>query len=401
MKNIITNRTNLIFLIAFMCVLPIMSSDLYFPILPEITFYFHTTSLHVQNSLSLFLFGFALGQLFYGVLSDHVGRKTSLITGLVICFFSTVGCALAPTIEFLNYARFFQGFGACAGAIMGRAIVADCFDVKESAYLYTIVGPFIGSSPAISPLIGGVLSLYWGWQSIFVFLACVVFGLLMLILLFLQESHTKRSKQTILGYFQDCTRLIHNKEYLCFSSFACGAYLAWFAFIVESSFIFSSYNLSVLNRSFLYVPLAVPYIIGNYMAKSFLKKMEMNQVINKGLFLYNAGLVTLAIYTFFASKLLLIMIAMFFIVMANGVLIPLGTAGALGNIEVNKGAATAVLGFVQLALSSLGTYIVSFFEVGRSQVQLVLLILFCSLVMWFCQRKLFQNRLVEDLIPIK
>lgn len=99
-SNLMKNKSSIIFLVTFMCVLPILSSDIYFPVLPEIAAYFHTTPLSVKNSLSLFLFGFAIGQLFYGVLSDLFGRKKLLMLGLIIYFFSTLACAIAPTIDF-------------------------------------------------------------------------------------------------------------------------------------------------------------------------------------------------------------------------------------------------------------------------------------------------------------
>lgn len=371
-----------------MCVLPILSSDIYFPVLPEIADYFGTTPLRVKNSLTMFLFGFAIGQLFYGVLSDRFGRKKLLILGLVIYFISTLACAIAPNIEFLNYARFLQGFAGCSGAIMGRVIIADYFDVKESAYIYTIIGPFIGVSPVIAPIIGAAISTYWHWRYVFVFLAFVGLILLGLILLLLQESNNKQTKTTLSVYFLDCIKLLYNKKYLYYSSFVCGAYIAWFSFIVESSFLFSSHHFSLLERSFLYIPLALPYILGNYLAKKLLKQSNIDSAMGKGLLIYTIGSVIFMFYAMVSSKLVLIMIGMFLVVMSNGFLIPLGTAGAIGNIKVNKGAGTALLGFIQLALSSFATFIVSYFEHSETQIQLAILIMACSIVMWVCLRKL-------------
>lgn len=384
------NKLGMTLLLIFMCVLPILSSDIYFPILPEIARYFNTTPLAVKNSLTFFLLGFSIGQLFYGVLSDHFGRKTMLIVGLLIYLLATLACMLAPSIDFLNYARFFQGFGGCAGAIMGRAIIADSFDVKESAHIYTIIAPFIGLSPAVAPVIGAVISIYLHWQLVFAFMLCFSFILLIFIVSSLQETHTIRSKICFSDYFRNCLQLIYNKKYLCYSSFACGAYIAWFAFIVESSFLFSSYHLGLLQRSFLYVPLAVPYLIGNHFAKKLImKNLEISYILKRGLVLYTVGLMIMLIYSLMIQNLLLIMVGMCIIVASNGFLIPLGTAGALSSIDgSHKGAATAALGFVQLVLASLGTYIVSFFQESSSQIQITLLVLFCTLIMWFCLKKI-------------
>ncbi|MGV3740085.1 MAG: hypothetical protein ACO1N3_02180, partial [Gammaproteobacteria bacterium] len=157
---------------------------------------------------------------------------------------------------------------------------------------------------------------------------------------------------------------------------------------VGGPFLFSSHNFSLLQRSFLYIPLALPYILGNYLAKKLLKQSNIDNTMGKGLLLYTTGSTIFMFYAMVSSKLVLIMIGMFLIVMSNGFLIPLGTAGAIGNINVNKGAGTALLGFIQLTLSSFATFIVSYFEQSETQIQLALLIMVCGIVMWVCLRKL-------------
>ena len=200
-------KSSIIFLVTWMCVLPILSSDIYFPVLPEIALYFHATPLSVKNSLTMFLFGFALGQLFYGVLSDLVSRKKLLQFGLIIYLISSVACAIAPTIAWLNYARFFQGFAGCAGAILGRVIIADHFDVKESAYIYTIIGPFIGLSPVIAPIIGAILSIYWHWTFVFLFLACIGLLLWGFVTALLPDSHNQQSQNSLRLYLKSCIKI--------------------------------------------------------------------------------------------------------------------------------------------------------------------------------------------------
>ena len=94
-----------------------LSTDLYLPALPGMTAEFATDVARVQLTLSVFLIGFAVAQLFYGPLSDRFGRRPVLLAGLALFMLGSIASMLAPSIEWLVAARLLQGFGACSGAV--------------------------------------------------------------------------------------------------------------------------------------------------------------------------------------------------------------------------------------------------------------------------------------------
>jgi DHA1 family bicyclomycin/chloramphenicol resistance-like MFS transporter len=107
----------------------------------------------VQLTLSVFLAGFACGQIFYGPLSDRYGRRPALLGGLALYCLGSLGCIFAPDIATLIGARFVQALGACAGPVIGRAIVRDIWGGSESARIIA----YMGSAMAIAPLVGPTL----------------------------------------------------------------------------------------------------------------------------------------------------------------------------------------------------------------------------------------------------
>ena len=117
-----------------------LSTDLYLPALPALAQVFASDAAHVQLTLSVFLAGFACGQLFYGPFSDRFGRRPLLLGGLMVYCAGSLGCVFAASIKMLVAARFVQALGACAGPVLGRAVVRDLWRTSESARIIAYMG---------------------------------------------------------------------------------------------------------------------------------------------------------------------------------------------------------------------------------------------------------------------
>jgi DHA1 family bicyclomycin/chloramphenicol resistance-like MFS transporter len=115
---------------------------------------------HVQLSVASFFLGLAVGQGFYGPLSDRFGRTRPLYAGLSLFVLASVACALTPSINFLIVVRFFQALGACSGQVLSRAIVRDLFEPREAVQVFSLLVLVMGVSPVLAPLLGGQI-LYW------------------------------------------------------------------------------------------------------------------------------------------------------------------------------------------------------------------------------------------------
>jgi DHA1 family bicyclomycin/chloramphenicol resistance-like MFS transporter len=170
-----------------------LAIDMYLPSLPSIGADLHASSGETQGTVAAFLTGMALGQFFYGPASDRLGRRSPILLGIVIYTLASIGCALASTAPLLIGGRFVQAFGACAGAVVARAIVRDRFSHVETARMLSLLMLIMGLAPILAPLLGGALLTFGGWRLNFWFMAG--FGVLLglVAMLRLKES---RSEET-------------------------------------------------------------------------------------------------------------------------------------------------------------------------------------------------------------
>jgi hypothetical protein len=155
----------IVFILAVITALESLSIDLYLPAFTQIAQTFHTLIGNVQISLSLFLAGFAIGQLLWGPLSDKYGRKPVLLSGLGLFVVSAVAIHFVRYIEWLWLLRFLQAFGGCVGIVMSRAIVADMFSKEETISIFSTQSQISGIAPIIAPLLGSMLLNYWDGKA--------------------------------------------------------------------------------------------------------------------------------------------------------------------------------------------------------------------------------------------
>ena len=150
-----------------------ISTSIYIPSLPFLVDALDTTAEDVNLTLSVFLFGFAICQLVYGPLSDRFGRRPVLVAGVGLYVAASFACVFATSIETLIAGRFVQGMTACSGPVLGRAIVRDIYGPTRSAKVMAYIGVALAISPAVAPIIGGYLQVWFGWRANFVLLGVV------------------------------------------------------------------------------------------------------------------------------------------------------------------------------------------------------------------------------------
>jgi DHA1 family bicyclomycin/chloramphenicol resistance-like MFS transporter len=153
------------------------SIDTYLPAFNGIAQAIGATPVQMQQTLSGYLFGFAVMNLFHGALSDSLGRRPVVLWGVAFFAMASAGCALSQSIGDLVFWRVVQGMSAGAGIVVSRAVIRDMFAQHEAQRVMSHVTLFFGIAPAIAPLVGGLLVTYADWRSIFWFLALV--GLLL------------------------------------------------------------------------------------------------------------------------------------------------------------------------------------------------------------------------------
>ena len=167
------SRWSLALLLACLGMLGPFAVDTYLPAFDGIARTLGATPIEMQQTLSAYLFGFAVMNLFHGALADSFGRRPVVLWGLALFTLASVGCALAPSIGWLIFFRALQGVSAGAGIVISRAIIRDMFAPAEAQRVMSQVTIYFGVAPAVAPMIGGVLFVYGDWHSIFWLLAVI------------------------------------------------------------------------------------------------------------------------------------------------------------------------------------------------------------------------------------
>jgi DHA1 family bicyclomycin/chloramphenicol resistance-like MFS transporter len=149
------------------------SIDTYLPAFSGIASSLGATPVQMQQTLSAYLFGFAVMNLFHGALSDSLGRRPVVLWGVAIFTLASAGCALSQHIGSLIFFRALQGMAAGAGIVVSRAVIRDMFPPADAQRVMSQVTIYFGIAPAVAPLIGGFLFVHLDWHAVFWFLTAI------------------------------------------------------------------------------------------------------------------------------------------------------------------------------------------------------------------------------------
>ena len=333
-----------------------LSTDLYLPALPGMTVTFATDVARVQLTLSVFLIGYAVAQLFYGPVSDRYGRRPAMLFGLVLYLLSSVACMLASSVDALIAARFFQALGACAGPVLGRAIVRDVYGPVQAARILAYISGAMAIAPMIGPFIGGWLTVWFGWRANFAALVLISAVQTVVVFRLLGESNAHKDPaatrpRRILGNFR---MLLAGKTYLGYLLCVSFGFAALFSFISGSSFVLVGlYGLSPqwFGASFGFV--VTGYIVGTLITARFTLKLGPSRMVLLGASFgvvpdtLMAALAIAEVHSVWA-----VLLPMFGCMVATGLVMPNATGAALAPYPKMAGSASALMGFVQMALAA-------------------------------------------------
>jgi DHA1 family bicyclomycin/chloramphenicol resistance-like MFS transporter len=166
-------RWTLAVLLACLGMLGPFSVDTYLPAFTGIAESIGATPVQMQQTLSAYLFGFAVMNLFHGALSDSFGRRPVVLGGIALFTLASAGCALSQNIGALVFFRALQGMSSGAGIVVSRAVIRDMFPPADAQKVMSQVTIYFGVAPAVAPMVGGFLFVHVGWHSIFWFLTAV------------------------------------------------------------------------------------------------------------------------------------------------------------------------------------------------------------------------------------
>ena len=337
-------------------VLGFLATDMYLPAFAAIQQDLNTSAASVSASLSLFLAGFALGQLFWGPLSDRYGRKPILLAGLAIFALGCLGMLWVRDATLMLVLRFVQAIGVCAAAVTWQAMVTDYYPAQRTNRIFATIMPLVGLSPALAPLLGSWLLVHLEWQAIFATLFAIT--LLLMLPAFRLKAVVKPAGETQ----QKLTfmALLRSREYsgnvLIYA--ACSA--SFFAWLTGSPFILHEmgYGPTVIGLS--YVPQTIAFLIGGYGCRAAVQKWQGHQMLPwlVGVFALSVAATWLAGIQDHPS-LVALMVPFCIMAIVNGGIYPIVVAQALKPFPQATGRAAALQNTLQLGLCFLASLLVS------------------------------------------
>jgi DHA1 family bicyclomycin/chloramphenicol resistance-like MFS transporter len=350
-------------LIAALVALGPFSLTMYQPALPAIATSLNISTAQVQLTLTVYLASFAIGQLLYGPISDHFGRRRTLLCGLATFVAGALACALANSAAILIAARVLQGLGACAGPALGRAMVRDLYGAKGSAKAMAFVASALSIAPAIAPVFGGYIAGAAGWPWIFATLALVGTAMFLFVLLRVPETnpYVSRGAFRFVSMLGSYIQLSKSRRYIGYLAIAAVTVAGSLSFQTAAPFIIVS-ELGVHPSEFglLMVILTAAYFAGTLIANRLAGRFSVNRSIMVGsVLLLAGGALQLALVLNVSLSIWSVLVPQTIWLMAMGILMPNAMAGAVAPFPMMAGAAASLQGFAMMAAGALSSLVLS------------------------------------------
>ncbi len=324
------------------------SMDIYLPAFPQIAEELNATTSQVALTLAVNLVGIVVGQLFFGPMTDSLGRRRIVIITTVIAAVASLGVALAPTIGILLVMRLIQGLAGGAGIAIARAIAGDVASGKAAARLFSIFISLTVTATIAAPIVGGVLLAVTGtWRSGFVFLFIVDLILAVAIAIYIPETHPDHARTV--GGFTSAGRsylaLLRDRIFMGYALTLVLAFASLYAYLAESAFVLQTqFGLSPNQYT-----LVLAINSGGLMLIGFLNARLVRRWPVRGLLIMGlivavfAGIVLTTSVLMVERHVLPILICLFIVVATRGIVTPNATVLGVERSQT-RGAAGAVLG---------------------------------------------------------
>ncbi len=342
-----------------------LALNIFIPAMPGMVAVFDTDYGTIQFTLTLYLFGVAISQLFMGPLSDRFGRRPVLLGGILVFLVGSLMAAMASTISLLIAGRIVQAVGGCAGLVLGRAIVRDTHSREESASMIGYITMAMVVAPMIAPLLGGYLDHWFGWRATFF----AVLGVGVVVLAFawpmLHETHHQRhSGGGTLAMLQGFPVLLRDTAFTGYVINVACTTAVFFAFLAGAPYIMIEIMDRPSSEYGLYFMLnAASYMTGNFLSGRLATRIGPDRMVLTGSL---AALLGAALLTAIALSTELTPLGLFGPVMlvglGNGLSLPSATASAISLRPDLAGTASGLTGFLQMMAGALVALLVGWLQ---------------------------------------
>jgi len=343
-------------LLAMLTGLGPLSMDMYLASLPSIGQVLGATASQVQLTISFYLVGFALAQVFHGPLSDRHGRRPVLIATLGIYLIASLACALSFSIETLIAARFIQAVGGSGATVLARAVVRDMFEGVRIGRELSRMAAIMALAPLVAPLIGGVLQTAFGWRSNFVALICFGTAAWIMVWFLLPETLRRQAPEpvSVVSILRAYRRFLGEPIFLVHVGIAMCCMCGLFAWISSAAFVLQGvYGYSALAFGISFALASGGYLAGTTFAARLVTRWGSGRLMGLGCAaMASSGVILILLLTAGPSRAEGLVAAVCIYLFGMGMSLPQSQAGALMPFPDRAGAASSLMGFMTLTTSA-------------------------------------------------
>ena len=326
-----------------------LAMNMFLPSLPGMARYFAADYSVMQLTVTLYLFSQAFIQLFIGPASDRFGRRPVMLFSLITFVIGTIVALFAPTIEVLLFARVLQAFAA-GGMVLARAMVRDTVATNEAASKIAYITMGMAFVPTITPVIGGMLDVAYGWQASFI--TMLAFGILSVVLVWIDLGETNRVRSSSMAaQFRSYPELLTSRRFWGYSATAAFTTGTFFAFLGGGPFVATEIlGLGPAAYGFYFGIMSMGYIIGNFLSGRYTMRLGVDVMMLSGNALALVAMIASLILFFVGiDHPLSLFLPAGLVGVGNGLALPSTNAGIVSVRPHLAGSASGLGGALQIA----------------------------------------------------
>ena len=334
-----------------------LSMNLYSPALTLLTTAFGASEEAIRATITVYLLGFALAQLICGPLSDRFGRRPVVALCLGLYVVGSLICAGAQSVPMLDVGRIVQGVGACGGMALSRVMVVDRFVGHAAARIISLMSLILSVAPAAAPIIGGTLITLLSWRLLFLMMALYGAALFALVWHF-PETNTRRDPLATRprALIRNYAKLLTSRAFLgqiVLTAFAVGGFYA--AQTLTPFILMGRLGLSSPTFGLVTASLMAAYLVGSLATNRLLRLLSPQRLVAIGALIVLAAALALGTGLRLHLGVVEVVGPMCLWLFGMAFIMPGVTTAALALFPRNAGAASALMGSLQMAMGFLGS----------------------------------------------
>ena len=339
-------------LLAALAMVSPFSLDTFYPSFAAISREFSLSIWQIQQSITVYMVPFALMTLVQGPLSDALGRRPVVLAGLLLYSCASIACVFAPTFAVLLAFRAVQGMSAGVGMAVGRAIIRDLHEGPQAQKLMSTITMIFSVAPAIAPVIGGWIHVWFGWRYVFGFMVMAGVSLMLLSYALLPETHPseRRTRLHVGVLARTVLRIAATPEFMAYALALGITFAAMITFIgAAPAVVMQHWHMRETQFWALFVPLICGILGGAYVSGRLAGRLTGRRQIAIGytLSLFGAGL-TLLLHATTTPPVLVQQVLITLIATGVQLMMPIFALRMLDLFPESRGSAASVQSCVML-----------------------------------------------------